>query len=409
MQSKLKLKICLLLEDYYSPDMPSRPAVTEIYGKYFPDLGHKVVWISPSLINKRISYTNYNKALVYIIPFSYRMNILVKSYLSFIYYLKEFYLLKRLFNEEPFDIIQVRNNVFNGIIALYFKKKYNIPFAFQYTFPKNFLKMNQLDNRPHYLVYCFMELLNQYIIKNSDVVFPISISMKNKLIDDKVLESKLMPLPMGVNSELFSLKEDCSYIKDKYKLENDCIILYVGSLDKLRSLGLIIESFSKVLINNFNTKLLIVGDGSDKSNLNNLSIKLGIEKNVIFTGQVPYFEIPYFISVADICLSPIPPLEIYKVSSPTKLFEYMSIGKPIVSNKEIPEQMTVINESGCGLLVEFNSDSFADGIIKLLTDPKKSKEMGRKGYEWVTKNRSYKNMSLNLEKKYIELVNNRKL
>jgi glycosyltransferase involved in cell wall biosynthesis len=409
METELKLKICLLLEDYYSPSMPSRPAVTEIYGKYFPELGHKVVWISPSLINKRISYTKYNKALVYTIPFTYTENILVKAYSYLKYYLKEFYLLRRLFKEEPFDIIQVRNNVFNGIIALYFKKKYSIPFAFQYTFPKNFLKMSQLDNRPNYLVYYFMEHINQYIIKNSDVVFPISISMKNKLIDDKVLELKLMPLPMGVNPELFSLKEECSHIKDKYKLENYSVILYVGSLDKLRSLSLIIDSFSKVLTHNFNAKLLIVGDGTDKSNLENLSIKLGIEKNVIFTGQVPYFEIPYFISIADICLSPIPPLEIYKVSSPTKLFEYMSIGKPIVSNKEIPEQMIVLNESGCGLLVEFNSDSFAEGIIKLLRDPKKSKEMGKKGYEWVLKNRSYKNMSLNLEEKYLELLNNRKL
>jgi hypothetical protein len=114
--------------------MPSRPAVTEIYGKYFPELGHKVVWISPSIINKRISYTKYNKALVYTIPFSYTKNIFIKAYSYFIYYLKEFYLLRRLFKEEPFDIIQVRNNVFNGIIALYFKKKYSIPFAFQYTF-----------------------------------------------------------------------------------------------------------------------------------------------------------------------------------------------------------------------------------------------------------------------------------
>jgi glycosyltransferase involved in cell wall biosynthesis len=228
--------------------------------------------------------------------------------------------------------------------------------------------------------------------------------MRNELIAEKVPESKLMQLTMGVNPELFNLKEDCSDIKDQYKLKDNNVILYVGSLDKLRSLSLIIYSFSKVLVSNINAKLLIVGDGTDKNNLENLSIRLGIEKNVIFTGQVAYTQIPYFISVADICLSPIPPLDIYKISSPTKLFEYMSIGKPIVANKEIPEQRIVLDESGCGILVEFNSDSFADGITKLLNDPKNSKEMGIKGYDWVRKNRSYKKMSLNLEKKYLELV-----
>lgn len=65
----------------------------------------------------------------------------------------------------------------------------------------------------------------------------------------------------------------------------------------------------------------------------------------------------------------------------------MAINKPIVANKEIPEIRNVLDESGAGILVEFESNSFAEGMIKLLDDPVKAREMGLKGRDWVAKNR----------------------
>jgi hypothetical protein len=49
-----------------------------------------------------------------------------------------------------------------------------------------------------------------------------------------------------------------------------------------------------------------------------------------------------------ICVSPVPPLAVYKVSSPTKAFEYMAMGKAIVANEEIFDQKETIEQSGGG-------------------------------------------------------------
>ncbi|KKG09290.1 glycosyltransferase family 4 protein [Methanosarcina sp. 2.H.A.1B.4] len=402
--SDKKLNVCLLTSNTYSPEMPARPEVSEIYGKYLPSFGHKVIWISPSLETKELKKIKYNQVTIHLIPYCVYPSIF-KKIVNFVrFYMNEYHLLLKIHDNEKYDLIQVRNDVFAALIALYFKKKHNIPFVFQYSFPQEAFKSQKLETNYFYFFGQIRISILKYVLKKADFVFPISEWMESKLMEEGYPKSKMMPLPMGVNPELFDFKIDSSKIRDKHHLSDSQVFLYIGSMDKLRSLDPIIHAFTQVQKTNPNTKLLMVGDGNDRLHLEELSAELGFSKDIIFTGQVSYFEIPYYISSADICLSPIRPLDIYKVSSPTKLFEYMVMGKPVVANKEIPEQKKVIEESGGGILVEFKSESFARGIIHLLNNPKIANKMGKNGYKWVVENRSYESMAHDVEKQYFKLL-----
>ena len=132
--------------------------------------------------------------------------------------------------------------------------------------------------------------------------------------------------------------------------------------------------------------------------------ELELENTVIFVGQVPYFEVLEFIAAADVAVPPVPPLDIYKVSSPCKLFEYMGVAKPVVANEEIPEHREVIEKSGGGILVPFTSEGFTDAIAYLLDNPKKAAEMGSRGRKWVVKNRSYEILARQVEERYYQLL-----
>jgi len=400
-----KLNICLLLDSSFDPNMPARPEITEIYGKYLPSFGHKIIWIT--LSNKsggQIQEEFFKEVRVYTIPRTLASSLPLKIFNLITYFIREYRLLTTIFKEEKCDIIQVRNNVFSALLALHIRRKYKIPFVFQYSFPKGVYKVQKPEKR--YLCYFgkFKSYITRYILRKADLVFPISKWMGEGLIREGIPRSKMMPLPMGVNPELFSLKKDGSKIREKYDLNDAQVILYVGTVNKIREPDMTIRAFSKVRGHRDNVKLLMVGDGNDKLNLEKLADGLGIRDDVIFTGQMPYFDVPDYIAAANICLCPVPPLSIYKVSSPTKLFEYMVMREPVVANEEIPEQKEVIEESGGGVLVKFEDESFADGMIELLNNPGRAKEMGRKGHEWVVENRSYENMARDVEKRYFELL-----
>ena len=400
MNSK-KLNICMLHLNPFDPNIPARPAVTEIYGEYIPSFGHKVTWITPSIEKgKRVQEKFFKEVKICTIPRPRASSLPLKIFNLISYLIREYMLLTTIFKEERYDIIQVRNDIFGALLALHIKRKYNIPFVFQYSFPKGVYKVQNPKKR----YYLFINYITKYILHKADLIFPISKWMETELIEDGIPKSKMMPLPLGANPELFSPNKNGMKIREEYDLSDAQVILYVGTMDKLRKSNIIIRSFSKVKKHKDNVKLLMVGEGDNRTNLKELASTLGIENDVIFTGLVSYFHVPYFIATADVCFSPVPPLSIYKVSSPTKMFEYMAMGKPVVANDEIPEQKEVIEESGGGILVKFEDESFADGIIELLNNPDKAKEMGRKGHEWVVKNRSYENMAREVEKKYYELL-----
>jgi len=399
-----KLSICVLLPDPFDPNMPSRPAVTEIYGEYLPSFGHEVTWITPSRKKERKLQEHFFKEIkIYTIPYPKASLLPMKIFGLISHLIKKYRLLTTILRREKYDIIQVRNNIFDALLVLCLKKKHNISFVFQYSFPKEVYKVQAKKHHSYYFgrVESF---ITRYILHKADLIFPISQWMEKELIGKGIPKLKMMPLPMGVNPERFSLNIDGTKIREKYDLSDAKVILYTGTMDKLRKLSIIIYAFSKVREQRDNVKLLMVGDGNDKNNLKELSTKLGISADVIFTGQVSYFDVPYFIAAADICLCPVPPLDIYKVSSPTKMFEYMAMGKPVVANEEIPEQKKVIEESGGGVLVKFEAKSFAEGIMELLDNPSKAKKMERKGYKWVVKNRSYENLAREVVKKYFELL-----
>ena len=81
----------------------------------------------------------------------------------------------------------------------------------------------------------------------------------------------------------------------------------------------------------------------------------------------------------------------------------MAMGKPVVANKELLGHKEVIEKSKGGILVKFEDESFAEGIIRLLDNPKKAKEMGIEGHEWVMRNRTYEILARKLERRYLEM------
>lgn len=403
-----KLKICILLPDFYDPGMPARPAVTEIYGNCFPRLGHNVTWITPGTgKGKEIQEVLFGDVRILIIPCETSSFPPRKVLTTAIFLWKQSKLVSDLIRRRNCNIIQVRNNILQALIALYLKNKFRVPFVFQYSFPaagaalrKYRVKASRLSRvmgRASHFVLPF-------IMKHADLVLPISRWMFDELARNGIKREKMFPVPLAVNTELFSPTVDGRQIRLKYNLIGSKVLIYQGTMDKLRQLGVLFYALAKVKQKRRNVRLLMVGDGDDRADLESLAYNLGLENEVIFTGQVPYFQVSQFIAAANIGLSPIPPLDIYKVSSPCKLFEYMGVAIPVIANKEILEPREVLEQSGGGILVPFIPEAFAGAISELLDNPEKAIEMGERGREWVVKHRTYEILAQQVEKRYFELL-----
>ena len=99
-------------------------------------------------------------------------------------------------------------------------------------------------------------------------------------------------------------------------------------------------------------RLYVVGRGDDPEDetfLESEAARLGLQSSVVFVGQLPQAQALRYVREADVCVSPFYPTPVLRSTSPTKLVEYMAMGKAVVANDH-PEQKRVIEESGAGHL-----------------------------------------------------------
>lgn len=106
-----------------------------------------------------------------------------------------------------------------------------------------------------------------------------------------------------------------------------------------------------------------------------------------------------YITEADPYVSPFYPVPILLSTSPTKIVEYMAMGKPVVANDH-PEQKRMIEKSEGGTFVAYDKLEFADAIVRFLSDLVNAKTMARLGRVCVEKHRSYCVIAASLEEKY---------
>src|SRR5690554_6598790 len=146
---------------------------------------------------------------------------------------------------------------------------------------------------------------------------------------------------------------------------NDFLLLYQGDINPGRGLSIMLDVM-KQLPSNF--KFIIIGDGmllqSLKDKCKNESIK-----NVRFLGRISYKDLMTYTQIADLGINLIEPInESKRLSLPNKLFEYMSVGVPFLSN-DLPEPKLLVEKYKCGVLVDYSdTQSIVERLKELSMD-----------------------------------------
>ncbi|ABN58317.1 MULTISPECIES: glycosyltransferase [Methanoculleus] len=191
-------------------------------------------------------------------------------------------------------------------------------------------------------------------------------------------------LPNGVDIELFSPRP-CGHIKEKYGLEDSFVVGHVGVLREWLDLEPLFIAIRE-LASKSNVKLLIVGGGAGYDKTVEMARDLGIQEHTVFTGTVPYSQVPEYISCMNVGVIPFKQDNVSNNSLPLKLFEYMACGIPVIST-----HVDAI-EKGFGQTVRFVSDvnEYVQGIMELYQDPKLCSRLGAEGsrivadeYQWA--------------------------
>jgi glycosyltransferase involved in cell wall biosynthesis len=209
-----------------------------------------------------------------------------------------------------------------------------------------------------------------------DRIGAVSEGVKSDLVKyEHISPKKIKVIYNGIDESKFRVKIDQKKKREELGIDRDDKVIGIGvRLSEQKGIRYLIEAVSLVVKSFSNIKLLIIGDGEYRSNLENLALDYGIADKVIFTGFRN--DIPELLQVIDIYVLPS-----FREGHPLVLLEAMAAGKPVVAT-DIPGNRETVEYGKTGMLVPTrNSEELAIALLKLLEDDEMRHKMGIMGHK----------------------------
>lgn len=164
------------------------------------------------------------------------------------------------------------------------------------------------------------------------------------------------------------------------------VIGFVGTMEERHRVDALIEAVAS-LPDSMETVLILVGDGPQRSALEELVRETGIEDTTVFTGLVPFDNVPRYIAACEVLYGISAP---DKPSNPNKVYEYLASERPVITTRT-PELAFVNHEKLGVAMEEVTVESVRDALVDLYeTTADERARMGRHGREYVSEHNSWK-------------------
>ena len=302
-----------------------------------------------------------------------------------------YYLLYQIKHRKP-DVIHSRISIFT-ISPLILSKLIRVPYIVEIN---GLLIDEQKLSNTSRLIIQISKVIERLNYKHATKIVAVTQGIKEGIMElYNIPDEKIVVIENGANADLFK-PMDISKARKGLKFDQDGnYVCFVGGLFPWQGVEYLIKSAPLILKEISSTKFLVVGEGIMKKELIELAEKIGVSDKFIFTGAVPYEEVPKYINASDVCVALV--MEQKSGQSSLKIYEYMTCGKPIVARDTSGYE--IIDEYKTGILVNpEDKQEVSNAIIKLLGDDKLRKEMGANGRKFVVENHSWESVAKNVAK-----------
>jgi len=247
----------------------------------------------------------------------------------------------------------------------------------------------------------FAELVTQQCFSHASKIVVVSKTVGERLQTYwQVPADKIIIVPLGADLELFDPMIEHPTTRTELSLSDEPVIIFTGSFQPWHGVDNLIQAFSKVILEVPRAKLVLVGDGQTRADLEAQVKEAELADKVIFTGGVPYQKVPALLSIADVAVAPYPSLSAELWFSPLKLFEYMAAAKAIVASN-VGQIAEVLEDGYSGFLVEPGSiQALSQALIELLKNEELRSSLGENARKEALEKHSWQSHVERLEEIY---------
>lgn len=222
-------------------------------------------------------------------------------------------------------------------------------------------------------------------LRYADLVVVVSEPMRDTAIELGASPERVLVNPNGVDPDRYHPAIDGAPVRGRLGLAGKTVIGFIGTFDRWHGAPVLVDAVAKLLEERpaLRTSLacLMIGDGPEYGEVRRRVAQQGLETVIHLTGRIAQEDGPGHLAACDILASPHVPNADGSAffGSPTKLFEYLAMGRPVVASR-LGQLGEVLEDQRTALLVKpGDAGSLAEALGRLVNDASLRARLGAAG------------------------------
>lgn len=266
------------------------------------------------------------------------------------------------------DVLHAHSPALNVLPALRVARNLNIPIVYEIRAFWEDAAVDHGTNTEWGIRYRLTRALESYALKRVDAVTTICEGLRNDILGRGILPEKVTVIPNAVNIENFRVgeKPDLQLAMD-LGLNGKLLLGFIGSFYAYEGLNILLQALPKILSQNPDIQILLVGGGPQENELKALAVQLDIKDKVVFTGRVPHDQVQRYYNLIDVLVYPRLRMRLTDLVTPLKPLEAMAQGKLLMAS-DVGGHLELIQDRETGIIFKSgNPDALATKVLDLLS------------------------------------------
>jgi colanic acid biosynthesis glycosyl transferase WcaI len=273
----------------------------------------------------------------------------------------------------PDVVLATSPQFFTAVTGWFVSRVYRRPFVFEIRdlWPDSIVAVGVMKEGR---AIRFIRMVEQFLYREADLIVTVTWSFRDLLIARGIHGKKIIVVTNGIDTDQLTPGLAPAELRQRLGFENKIVVSYVGTVGMAHGLQLILDAAQDCRNRLPEVNFMIVGSGAELHDLQQQAIERGLA-NVTFVGRVPHGDIVDYWRLSDLTLVLLKDIPLFRTVIPSKIFEAMATGTPIITNVH-GELQTLLEPLGSAEIIEPNSlNALVDAIETLVRNPARRKAL----------------------------------